>query len=177
MCALRLPYRLQQVSTYAGANRADAPALPTDALERLNEPMKHQFHILGTQDQLHLIRVYTWLLERGADNDTITAGLIHDVGKACAKCRITVFDRGLHVIFSRFAGPIYRRFASIETAPERVRGLHRLANHAERGALAATQAGYNDRVVELIRFHESGGSKSDAQLQMLRQADDMAERN
>lgn len=172
----RLPYRLQQVSAYAGSSRGGAPELPADALERLTEPMAHQFRILGISDQKHLIRVYTWLLEHGADDDTITAGLIHDVGKACAKCRITIIDRGLHVILSRFAGPLYRRFARIETAPELVRGLHRLANHAERGALAATQAGYNDRVVELIRFHESGGDKADTQLQLLRQADDMAER-
>lgn len=176
MRALRLPYRLKQVSTYAGAGRDDAPELPAGALVRLSEPMEHQFRILGTADQMHLIRVYTWLLERGADEDTITAGLLHDVGKACAKCRITVFDRGLHVLLSRFAAPLYRKFARIETAPELVRGLHRLANHAERGALAATQAGYNDRVVELIRFHESGGDEADKQLQLLRRADDLAER-
>lgn len=177
MSAIRLPYRLQQASMYARASRADAPELPEDALERLSEPMAHQFRILATSDQQHLIRVYTWLLERGADDDTITAGLIHDVGKACAKCRITVIDRGLHVILSRFAGPVYRRFARIGTAPELVRGLHRLANHPERGALAATQAGYNERVVELIRFHESGGDPNDTQLKLLRQADNTAERS
>lgn len=177
MSATRLRYRLRQVSMYTNRSDGGKPTLPADALERLSEPMEHQFRILGTQDQKHLIRVYAWLVERGADDDTVTAGLIHDVGKACAKCRITILDRALHVILSRVAGPLYRRFARMETAPELVRGLHRLANHAERGALAATQAGYNDRVVELIRFHESGGSPKDVQLQLLRQADDMAEWN
>lgn len=177
MRALRLPYRLQQVSIYAGNSKGNAPELPADALERLTEPMAHQFRILGASDQEHLLRVYAWLVEHHAADDTITAGLIHDVGKACAKCRITILDRGLHVLLSRFAGPLYRRFARIEAVPEIVRGLHRLANHAERGALAASQAGYNDRVVELIRFHESGGEHTDAQLQLLRQADDLAERS
>ena len=176
MSTVRLPYRLRQVVSYAANANSRTPELPPDALERLSEPMAHQFRILGTADQEHLIRVYTWLLERGAEEDTITAGLIHDVGKACAKCRITIIDRGLHVVFSRFAAPLYRRFARIESAPELVRGLHRLANHPERGALAASQAGYNDRVIHLIRHHESGGDMRDEQLQLLRQADDAAER-
>lgn len=176
MSALRLPYRLQQIATYAGSSYNDAPEIPEDALQRLTEPMAHQFRILSTADQNHLIRVYTWLLEHGADEDTVTAGLIHDVGKACAKCRISLLDRTLHVMFSRFARPLYRRFAAMETAPAFLRGLHRLANHTERGALAATQAGYNDRIVELVRFHESGGDDSDHQLQLLRQADNSAER-
>lgn len=177
MSAIRLPYRLRQVSAYAGSAQGDAPELPPDAQQRLSEPMVHQFRILSTADQKHLIRVYTWLLKHGADDDTITAGLIHDVGKACAKCKITILDRSLHVFLSRFAGPLYRRFARIETAPEFARGLHRLANHTERGALAATQAGYDDRVVDLIRYHEFGGDKNDVQLQLLRRADEMAERS
>lgn len=176
MSTLRLPYRLQQVVHYTRNRSGVVPKLSEDALERLSDPMAHQFRILGVADQKHLIRTYTALVELGADDDTITAGLIHDVGKACAKCRITVFDRGLHVILSRFAGPLYRRFAAIETAPAAVRGLHRLANHAERGALAASQAGYNDRVVYLVRHHESGGDLRDQQLQLLRKADDLAER-
>lgn len=176
MSTLRLPYRLQQVVRYAHNKTDSAPTLPEGALERLTPPMEHQFRILGIADQEHLIRVYMALVDLGADNDTITAGLIHDVGKACAKCRITVVDRGLHVILSRFAAPLYRRFAAIEVAPTLVRGLHRLANHAERGALAASQAGYNDRVVYLIRHHESGGDTHDPQLHLLRKADDMAER-
>lgn len=176
MRTIKLPYRLQQVYAYKLSEKNDPPKLPTNALERLSEPMAHQFRLLSTADQTHLLHVYTWLLEHGADDDTVTAGLIHDVGKACAKCRITIIDRGLHVVLSRFATPIYRWFARLETPSELVRGLHRLANHAERGALAATQAGYNDRVVELIRFHESGGDTLDEQLKLLRQADDAAER-
>lgn len=175
MRPVRLPYRLQQVAHY-GSNQGNTPELPVDAMERLTPPMEHQFRILGVAEQQHLVAVYAWLADHSADDDTITAGLIHDVGKACAKCRITIVDRGLHVLLSRFASPLYRQFASIEVAPSLVRGLHRLANHAERGALAAEQAGYNERVISLIRYHESGGDKADPQLQLLRQADDLVER-
>lgn len=176
MMALRLPYRLQQAVHIASAGNAQPPAIPMNASARLTEPMLHQFRILPVADQLHLLRVHNLLVEMGADDDTITAGLIHDVGKACAKCRITIVDRALHVILLRIAPRPYRKFAAMETAPGWVKGLHRLANHAERGALAASQAGYNDRVIELIRRHETGGDRNDAQLRVLRNADDLAER-
>lgn len=168
-----MPHRIRQVFFYRRTANSD-PELPPDALQRLTEPMEHQFRILNPADQTHLLRVYQSLLARGAEDDTITAGLIHDVGKACAKCRITMLDRGLHVVFSRFAAPFYRQFAAIEVAPSLVRGLHRLANHQERGALAASQAGYNERVVYLIRHHEAGGSRHDNQLRLLRDADNEA---
>ncbi len=171
-----IAYRLHQVRRVATGATASAPELPADAARRLTEPMLHQFRILPAVDQHHLLRTYTLLVEMGAAEDTITAGLIHDVGKACAKCRISLLDRGLHVILSRFAPGPYRRLAAIEATPARVRGLHRLANHAERGALAASQAGYNERVIELVRYHESGGNESDEQLLLLRSADHKAGR-
>lgn len=173
---IRLPYRLHQVARIATGAKTREPELPADAANRLTEPMLHQFRVLPAVDQHHLLRTYTLLMEKGADDDTITAGLIHDVGKACAKCRIAVVDRGLHVILSRIAPWPYHRFAAIEVAPAWVRGLHRLANHAGRGALAASQAGYNERVIELVRYHESGGSRDDKQLQLLRVADHVAGR-
>ena len=174
MMVKQLTYRLRQVADYTIAVNTTAPQISADAGRLLSAPMLHQFRILPEADQLHLLRVFSMLVEMGADEDTTTAGLIHDVGKACAKCRITVLDRGLHVMFQRFAPGPYRKFAAIQAAPAIVRGLHRLANHAERGALAAAQAGYNERVVYLVRYHERGGDGSDGQLQMLRTADTAA---
>lgn len=171
---MSVAYRLNQVRTVLADSRKAAPDLPNDARERLTEPMLHQFRILPVADQRHLLAVHRWLRSRRADDDTVTAGLIHDVGKACAKCRITLLDRGLHVILSRVLPGPYARFASMEMASDRVRGLHRLANHAERGALAAEQAGYSPRVIELVRHHERGGDCSDAQLALLREADRLA---
>ena len=170
----RLLYRLRQVADHTIARPTSPPQIPADAERLLTPPMLHQFRILPAADQRHLLKVYEVLRKAGADDDTVTAGLIHDVGKACAKCRITVIDRGLHVILQRLAAAPYRAFASMQTAPSLVRGMHRLANHAERGALAAAQAGYNERVIYLVRYHERGGDSSDRQLQLLRTADDVA---
>lgn len=169
---LSLPYRLRQVRAYSETSQDNSPTLSPDAQRRLTEPMAHQFRILPRGDQRHLVAVYERLLTETDDDDTITAGLIHDVGKACAKCRITLVDRGFHVILSRIAQGPYRAFAKRETAPGWCRGLHRLANHAERGALAAEQAGYNDRVIYLVRYHERGDDSGDTQLALLRRIDD-----
>jgi hypothetical protein len=157
------------------ANRSAPPALPQDAIALLNEPMLHQFRILQPSDQRHLLNVYRYLVAEQADQDTIIAGLIHDVGKGCMKCRITVLDRTLDVLLDRFTPGLYQRFADRDDVPERVRGLHRLASHARRGALAAQQAGYSARVSELILHHDGKDATPDPELALLRRADDEAD--
>jgi len=167
---MTISYRVRQAFHHAFA-RNQAPPIPDEAAKLLNEPMAHQFRILSPADQRHLLAVFGYLVAQGADEETATAGLLHDVGKGCMKCRITLVDRTAHVLLSRFAPRLYRRFASRETASEALRGLHRLANHPERGALAARQAGYSERVSWLIRHHESGGDPNDEGLRLLREAD------
>jgi hypothetical protein len=167
-------YRARQVMYYARTDRLQPPSLPPEARERLTEAMEVQFRILSNGDQRHLLRVYRFLKAHGAEGDTIIAGLLHDVGKACRKCNINVVDRCVHVFCNRFLPAPYRAFARLESPPQRMTGLHRLANHAHRGAEAARQAGYNERVQWLIRHHERGGEETDSQLQLLRTADDTA---
>lgn len=172
---MRLPYRAGQALFFAVAGRKAAPPLPPDAEALLNEAMFRQFRLLSPGDQRHLLRVYRYLLAHDADRDTVVAGLIHDVGKACRACRITILDRTLHVVLTRFLPGPYRRFARVQEPPRMLIGLHRLANHAQRGARAAELAGYNPRVCKLVRHHESGGDPADASLRLLREADDSAD--
>jgi hypothetical protein len=171
---MSVAYRVRQAVNHAFAGNQAPPAIPDEAARFLNEPMTHQFRILSPTDQRHLLAVFHYLIAQGADRETAIAGLIHDVGKGCMKCSITLLDRTAHVLLGRFAPGLYRRFASREIASERLRALHRLATHPERGALAAQQAGYSDRVVWLVRHHESGGDPNDAALRLLREADHVA---
>lgn len=171
---MKFPYRARQVIYYTRTDRQQPPDLPEDVRERLCEPMEIQFRILSSGDQRHLLRVFRYLKQHHAADDTITAGLLHDVGKACRKCNINVVDRCVHVFCNRFLHGPYALFARMDSPPRRLMGLHRLANHAHRGAEAARQAGYNDRVQWLIEHHERGGDDNDAELQLLRVADDSA---
>lgn len=137
--------------------------------------MRGQFRLLPPGDQRHLLRVYRYLVAHGADEDTLTAGLVHDVGKACRRCSITIAHRTVHVLLGNYLPGLYRRFAAMEGVPEVLRSLHVLATHPRRGAIAARQAGYNPRVCQLIRDHESGGDRDDAALALLRMADESAD--
>lgn len=140
----------------------------------MTKQMRMQFRILSPADQRHLLSVYTYLHAKGADDDTVTAGLIHDVGKACRRCSHNVAQRTAHVFLSRFLPGPYHRFAAMEHVPEALWSMQVLANHAERGAKAAAQQGYSARVCDLVRTHESGGRHDDAALCLLREADDRA---
>lgn len=166
--------RLRQALIFARPNAGRPPELPPDADARLTEQMRVQFRILSNADQRHLLAVYDYLRARDADDDLITAGLIHDVGKACRRCSHNVPQRTAHVLLSRFIPGAYRRFAAMEHVPDTLWSMQVLANHAERGAKAAAQQGYSARVCDLIRSHESGGQAEDSDLLLLREADDRA---
>ncbi len=166
--------RLRQAVTFARPNAGHPPVLPADADARLTEQMHAQFRILSNADQRHLLAVYEYLRASEADDDTVTAGLIHDVGKACRRCSHNVAQRTAHVMLNRILPVPYRRFAAMEHVPDALWSMQVLANHAERGAKAAAQQGYSDRVCELIRTHESGGRDDDPALRLLRDADDRA---
>ena len=171
---MKLPHRIRQVMYYANIDPQAAPTLPPDVRERLTEPMEIQFRILSAGDQHHLLRVFRYLQEHAAEEDTAIAGLLHDVGKGCLQCNISIADRCAHVVLSRLLPGPYGMFARMAIAPDRLMGLHRLANHPRRGALAARQAGYNERVAWLIEHHERGGDLHNRELQLLRRADDTA---
>lgn len=166
--------RLRQAVTFTRPNAGDPPPVPVDADARLTDAMRMQFRILSNADQRHLLAVYTSLREQGADDDTVTAGLIHDVGKACRRCSHNVAQRTAHVLLNRFLPRPYRRFAAMVHVPEILWSMQVLANHAERGAKAAGQQGYPPRVCDLVRTHESGGDADDRELRLLREADDRA---
>lgn len=168
---MRVLYRLRQTLSYLRNARRPAPSLPPAADALLLQAMREQFLMLPSGDQRHLLRVYHYLEAHGADVDTLTAGLIHDVGKACRRCHLTLAHRAAHVLLTRFLPGPYRRFTEMEDTPNLLRTMHILATHPRRGARAAAQAGYNPRVCQLVRDHESGGNPDDAGLRLLRQAD------
>jgi hypothetical protein len=166
--------RINQVRTFLRAARQGPPDLPADARARLRPGMEAQFRALGPGDQHHLLRVYRYLVAHGADEETVTAGLLHDVGKACRACNITIAHRAMHVFLTRLLPGPYRKVIGRESGPGWTKELRLLAHHPRRGAEAARMAGYDPEIVRLVADHEQVPGPADTRLALLREADTLA---
>jgi hypothetical protein len=146
-------YRLAQAWAHLAA--PDQPVVLSPHLATLlNDGILDAFRTLPAADQAHLVSVATQLVDVGWDDDVVTAGLLHDIGKAAPGARITVVDRGLWVILKRIWPSWAEALAGRETQPHIGSGLWALARHPESGAAMLAAAGYNYRVCWLVRHHE-----------------------
>jgi len=111
------------------------------------------FQRMSLVDRAHSLRVYFWLQQHGHDEvDLLTAGLLHDCGKAAA--HLNVAQRTLKVLLKWFFPPLWRRL-STPVAPEHWRyPLYILARHPQLGAEWARQAGCSALTCWLIAHHE-----------------------
>ncbi len=106
---------------------------------------------LSPYDQHHLLAVAVDLEDSGADGALVSAGLLHDIGKAG---RVTMFDRVIHVLVRPIAPRIYGIISASTRSLPGLRGLHLLEYHAEAGARLLERHGMPSRVVWLVRHHE-----------------------
>lgn len=92
-------------------------------------------------DRIHAERTAAWLRERGADDQLVQAGYLHDV----AKPRDTR-------LWHRVAGTLLPAAARARLA--RGEGTFaRYLDHARRGAIEARRLGASERVARLIERH------------------------
>jgi hypothetical protein len=146
-------YRLAQA--WAHLDTRDHPIfLPPNLVRLLNDGVLNTFRALPAADQAHLIAVAIQLAEAGWDDEIVTAGLVHDIGKAVSGIRITVVDRGLWVILKRVLPSWANSLADRTTQPRFGVGMWALARHAGTGASMLAAAGCNHRVCWLVRHHE-----------------------
>ena len=112
------------------------------------------FRRMSAADRAHSPRVYRWLRDAGYEaDDLLTAGLIHDCGKAAA--RLAVWQRTLKVVLKKLAPGQWRRL-SAPAAPDSWRyPFYILAEHARIGAEWAEAAGCSELTCWLIAHHES----------------------
>ena len=125
------------------------------------------FHQMSTTDRAHSLRVYNWLLAQGyTQRDLLTAGLLHDCGKAAAKLSVT--QRTLKVLLKKMAPGLWQQL-SAPTTPERWRyPFFVLAEHARIGAEWAQEAGCSELTCWLIANHETYISPHHPRYQLLR---------
>ena len=166
--------RLQQVRRHILA-RNDRVEIP-QSLDRLLLPgVETRFRQLRTSDQQHLIAVAESLSRNDAGDDLVTAGLLHDIGKAAPGITIRLTDRVAKVLLENLA-PIAIAHISRQRAPRYGNALWVLARHAQTGSELAAQAGYDQRVQWLIANHERSEPVNDPDLLLLIAVDEASDR-
>lgn len=119
-----------------------------------------RYLVRGGADERHARRTAEILRSRGADDDLVTAGLLHDVAKP-AETRL--WHRIAAVLLEHFAPRARARLALGDGV------FARYLDHAARGAEEARRRGASDRVVRLIARHHDAPSSEDER--MLHDAD------
>lgn len=125
------------------------------------------FESMAPRDRRHCLDVYAKLLaSECADQDTLTAALLHDSGKGhLTGVSVRLWHRVAYVLLDAAAPSFLSRVAHLSG------GMSVLANHAQLGADFAESMGASAEVVMLIQNHEGPSNMNQAQVQ-LRTADD-----
>lgn len=109
----------------------------------------------ASADARHAARTAEILRGLGADEELVTAGLLHDVAKPP---NTRLWHRIAGVLLARFAPRVRRQLARGDSA------FARYLDHARLGAEEARRMGASDRVVFLIAGHHSPPRSRDARL-------------
>jgi HD-like signal output (HDOD) protein len=164
----RITHRLSQVAAHFTApGQVDVP----ESLAHLLTPRaRERFQSLSASDQRHLIDVATNLSDAGASWHTITAGLLHDIGKAVPGTPLRLHHRVAKVLIETIHPDTLHNLRTKSTPPRGMAPVWVLVCHPRLGANLAATWGYPDRVVWLIANHEDTRSP-DPDLQQLIAAD------
>ena len=106
-------------------------------------------------DIRHAERTAAILRARGADEELVTAGLLHDIAKPAGT---RLWHRIAGVLLDRVAPRVRRELARGDST------FARYLDHARRGADEARRQGVSDRVVFLIAGHHNRPRSDDARL-------------
>ena len=109
----------------------------------------------ASADDRHADRTAEILRRLGADDELVTAGLLHDIAKPPGT---RLWHRIAGVALARFAPRVRRELARGGSM------FARYLDHARRGAEEARSRGASDRVVFLIAGHHSPPRSEDARL-------------
>ena len=109
----------------------------------------------ASADARHAERTAEILRALGADEELITAGLLHDIAKPAGT---RLWHRVAGVLLARFAPRVRRELARGHST------FARYLDHARLGAAEARRQGASDRVVFLIAGHHSPPRGADARL-------------
>jgi putative nucleotidyltransferase with HDIG domain len=109
----------------------------------------------ASADARHAERTADILRDLGADEEVVTAGLLHDMAKPAST---QVWHRVAGVLLARFAPRVRRELARGDST------FARYLDHARLGAEMARRQGASDRVVFLIAGHHGPPRSDEARL-------------
>jgi hypothetical protein len=139
-------------------------ALLADAQWRLVER-------LAPADRVHLFNVHRELVRMGmTDQDLLTAAVLHDIGKADDRGRVTVVHRVIKVLLEAIDPDWLTRVARSDDSWLR-HGLYLALNHPRLGATLARQTGASDRTCWFIEHHADDTISGDDELRVLQLVD------
>lgn len=118
-------------------------------------------------EQAHALRVFEALQSIGVDDTVLlTAGLLHDVGKA--RCPLNPWQRGIAVLLKRLSPGAYQKIGAQEALTGWRAGVVVAVQHPRWGAEMAANAGADEMVQALILHHQDVRPTTiDAELQPL----------
>jgi hypothetical protein len=166
----RVSNRLRQTMHFLTPPRIPLEAR-REALGMLSPRQVESFSALSTFDQQHLLCVYNVLKGAGHENqDLLTAGLVHDIGKRDGQARVRFVDRAARVLLARVAPGLLMSLARPPATGWRS-GLVLAVHHAELGAARARALGFNEHICALVRHHEASDLDTPDMLAALQRAD------
>ncbi len=169
MNVLQARYRITQGVRHL--TDREVPSVDSTLKELLTPQQWHLVERLAPADRDHLLRVHQSLVREGVtDQNLLLAGLLHDVGKADERARVTLFHRALNVLVGRVSRGLLERIAN-PNGGWIAHGTYLTLNHARLGADLARHAGASDRTCWLIAHHDDGTISGDGDLQLLQEID------
>lgn len=129
------------------------------ALDALPPPLHPLFLSMPRADQLHALRVYGDLLDRGQrDAILLQAALLHDVGKALHRPRL--WERVLIVLGQRLAPRLCARLGRGDPRGWR-RAFVIARQHPQWGAELIRQKGGAEKLIRLVQHHQEPANRLD----------------
>jgi len=129
------------------------------------------FATLSSGDQQHALAVAQRLEANRSPSTLVTAGLLHDIGKAVPGVSVRISDRVAKVLLSKVAPNRLALMASWERPRWPLGGLWVLSRHARYGGELVRRWGYPERIAWLVEHHEDD-EITDGELALLMAVDD-----
>lgn len=149
----------------------EVPSIDATLRELLTPEQWNLVSRLAPADRAHLLRVHQAMIQKGVtDQNLLLAGLLHDVGKADDRGRVTLFHRTLTVLTGSLSRSLLHRTAR-RNGGWIAHGMYLALHHPALGAELVRKTGASERTCWFIAHHDDGTIPEDCSLRVLQAID------